>query len=120
MVGGAGALWERRRKGKADGAVVGKALGFERMALSVCNLCDLETVVQLEGGCGEFFECGEGDVCGGAEAVDRGVEVGVDEIAGDLELRLSRRGPDRGGEKTECEGCQGCRSMDAEESGHAS
>jgi hypothetical protein len=37
-----------------------------------------------------------------------------------LELRLSRRGPDHSGEKTEGEGCQGCRSKDAEESGHAS
>lgn len=120
MKGGAGTLRDRCREREANGAVVREPLGFERVALGVGDLGNLQTVVQFEGRGGEIFECGEGDVRGGAEAVDRRVEVGADEIASDLELRLSWRGPDHDGEKTESEGCQGCRSKDSEGSGHAS
>ncbi len=93
VIGGGGAFGEWGGGGEAHGVVVGQALVFERLALGVGRLGDLEAVVQLEGGVGELFERGEGDVGGGGEAVYGGVEVGVDDVAGDLHLDLDRRGP---------------------------
>ena len=90
VVGGGGALGQGIDEGEADGVVGGQALGFERLAFGVGGFGDLEAVVQLEGGGGEVFEGGEGDVGRGGEAIYGGVEVGRDDVAGDLEL-----GPDR-------------------------
>jgi len=99
VVGGGGAFGKRVDEGETDGAVVGEAFGFEGLALGVGDFGELQAVIQLEGGGGEVFERGEGDVGRGGEAIDRGVEVGSDEVVGDLELRLSWGGPRRRGEK---------------------
>ena len=61
----------------------------------VGELGDVEAVVELEGGGGEVFERGEGDVGGGGELAGRGVEVGGDDVAGDIELRADGRGDAR-------------------------
>ena len=45
--------------------------------LASVSLGDLEAVVQLEGGGGEVFERGEGDVGGGGEAVGGGSRSAV-------------------------------------------
>ncbi len=103
----AGALWQWGGEGEADGAVVGEALGVERLALGVGDFGELEAVVQLEGGGGEVLERGEGDVGGGGEAIDGGVEVGADDVVGDLELRLCRGGPCRSCEEAEQEQLSG-------------
>ncbi len=95
VVGGGGALGDRRGEGEADGGVGGQALGFERLAAGVGDLGELKAVVELEDGAGQVFERGEGDVGGGGEVVDGGVEVGGDDVAGDLHLRTGRARPKR-------------------------
>jgi len=47
---------------------------------------DDQAVVELEGGGVEVFERGEGDLRGAGELGRGRIEVGVDDVAGDLEL----------------------------------
>ena len=97
--GGGGAFGERGEQRDVDGGVGGEALGVECRAFAVREFGDAEAVVELEGGGGEVFEGGEGDVGGGGEPVDGGVEIGGDDVAGDVELRAGgrgRRGPPGG------------------------
>ena len=56
-------------EGEADGGVGGEAFGVEGvLSVASVTLGDVEAVVELEGGGGEVFERGEGDVGGGGEA----------------------------------------------------
>ncbi len=95
VVGGGGALGHGCGQGEADGGVVGQALVLQRLALLVGRLGDLQAVVQLEGGIGQLFERGEGDIGGRGQAVHCRVEVGVDDVAGDLHLHPDGRSPRR-------------------------
>ena len=61
------------------------------VSAGVCDLGDLEAVIQLEGGGGEVFERGEGYGCGGGEVIDGGVKVGVDDVASDCNCGLAGR-----------------------------
>ncbi len=116
--GVAGAFGQRRGQRYAHGEVGGQSLGVERGAAVVCERCDVEAVVQLEGRRGQVFQRGEADICRGRQPASRWVEIGVDDVAGNVELRARRRGirshpagkrkraegDDRGGESEEAAG----------------
>jgi len=105
--GGGDSLGDGGGKVEAHGGVGGDALGFKRLFGRVGDLGELEAVIELEDGSGEVFEGGEGDRDRGGELVVGGVEVGVDDVAGDLKRYARRRGPDR--RREEKEGNQGCK-----------
>ncbi len=102
--GNGGALGDGVGEGDADGVLRGEALGGEGLVFVVGDAGDGEAVVELEGGGGEVFEGGEGDDGGGGELSGFGVEVGLDVVGGDFELRARGRGEGRGCGEEEGEG----------------
>ena len=93
---GGGAFGDGRGGGDADGGVGGDALGGEGLALAVGDFGDLQAVVEAEDEDGEVVEGREADGDGGGEAVGGGVDFGVDDVVGDVDLRAQRDGGVRG------------------------
>jgi hypothetical protein len=78
------AVNEGRAGGNADGAVCG-ALGFEQFAGIVGDFGDFERGMEAEGDHVEVGGRGKGDLGGGREVVRSGIELGVNDVAGDVE-----------------------------------
>jgi hypothetical protein len=89
------------------GGVGGDSLGVKSSAGGVGELGDVEAVVELEDGLGEVLERGEGDVGGGGKVVGGGIDFGVDDVAGDVELRADGCGECGEGQGAEGEDCGG-------------
>ncbi len=98
---------ERRVGGHADGAV-GRALGFEQFAGVVGDFGDLERGMEAEVDHVEVGRRGKADLAVAVRWCVGGVQLGVDDVAGDVERRALRsarprgarrlrRGPRRGG-----------------------
>ncbi len=95
---------EGRRGGDANGAV-GGALAFEQLAAFIGDLGDFERGMKAEVDHVEIGGRGEADHGGGREVVGRGIEFGVNHIAGDVQRRalpLRGRGKDREGGACKC------------------
>ena len=75
---------EGRGRCDADGAV-GEALAGEQLAGFVGDLGDLERGMKAEADLVGVLGRGEGDLGLGGEVVGGGVELGVDDVAGDVE-----------------------------------
>ena len=91
---------EGRGGGDANGAV-GGALALEQLAAFIGDLGDLERGMKAEVDHVEIGGRGEADLGGGREVVRRGIQFGVNHIAGDIQCRalaLRGRGNDREGE----------------------
>jgi len=108
-----GAAGEDGGGGDADVGVGDVALGVEG-GDAVGDVGDLEAVVEAEDDYVEVVECGEGDGGGGGEFSGGGVEIGVDDVAGDVDLGAAWR---RGVERGRCEGEQD-EAEDAKAVGH--
>ena len=90
---------EGRGGGDANGAV-GGALALEQLAAFIGDLGDLERGMKAEVDHIEISGSGKADHGGGGEVVGRGIEFGVNHIAGDVQRRalaLRGRGKDREG-----------------------
>jgi hypothetical protein len=75
---------EGRAGGNADGAV-GGALAFEQFAGIVGDFGDFERGMKAEVDHVEVGGRGKGDLGGGREVVRSGIELGVNDVAGDVE-----------------------------------